>query len=149
MRWSNYCQTKNLEGKLVELYFSIQPITIFLRSITILGRGAQEFAPDKPVVSDLLTGIQGNAIVDVVHLTLQNYGAGGYLDDKFEGRGINNLAGSPRLNTTMVKGFINKTPRNNRGQYLEVGNIPHAILRDGNIDQNIQKVLNIVSTLLR
>ena len=110
--------------------------------------GAQEFAPTAPVVSDLLKDIQSNASVSVVHLTLRNYSAEGYIDSNYIDRGVDHLEGTPRLNSEMVKGFYTKAPTKSRGQYLEVGDIPHAILRDGNITQNIENVTGIISKLL-
>jgi len=48
----------------------------------------------------------------------------------------------------MIKFFYNNLPRNNRGRYIEVSNIPHGINRDGNIHANKLGVSKLVVKLL-
>jgi hypothetical protein len=110
--------------------------------------GPQEYVPNRKVVSDDLVGILGNYKVNVVHLTLRNHGTDGYLEIEHGKRGEDNPGGYPRLSTQMVKNFFIKIPSANKGEYIEVSDVPHAILRDGNISQNIDSVANTVSTLL-
>lgn len=110
--------------------------------------GSQEYVPNRRVVSDELANISGSYKVNVVHLTLRNYGTSGYIEKENSKRSEDNPSGYPRLNTQMIKNFYSKIPVSNKGEYIEVSNVPHAILRDGNIPQNIDSVVDTVSKLL-
>ena len=110
--------------------------------------GSQAYSAVKPVVSDKLKLIKGNFRIDVVHLTLRNYGKSGYIEPKYINRGKDHSDGYPRLNIEMVQSFYNKTPFANRGRYIEESDVPHGLLRDGNIKQNISKVTQRIADLL-
>lgn len=110
--------------------------------------GYQNFAPTSAVISDHLTAISGHIIIDVVHLTLKNHGPDGYLDQDYLRRGHSHTGGYPRLNSKMVKGFWDKIPQQNRGQYLEVDGIPHGFIRDGQIEQNFTQIAHLTNSLL-
>lgn len=111
--------------------------------------GYQQYSPNRPVISSELSNYQGSARVDVVHLTVRNHGPNGYQESDFAKRGIDSPGCFPRLNTAMVKKFYENTPVGNRGEYREVGNLPHGFFRDGNIKANLQKVARITAELVR
>lgn len=120
----------------------------FANSDDVTWSGPQEYSPIKPVISSELSTISSNCLVSVVHLTLRNYGVSGYLQKEFKDRGGEDPSGYPRLSTEMVKAFYAKVPTTNRGKYIEQNLVPHAILRDGNIGENLEHVVDLISKLL-
>ena len=110
--------------------------------------GSAEFRPNKEVVSNRLKLIDSQAKISVVHLTLRNYSKSGYIDKDFSDRGIDHEGGYPRLNKQMVKHFYHCVPVKNQAGFVKESGIPHAILRDGDIQANLDKVTTTVSTLL-
>lgn len=120
----------------------------FANSDDVTWSGPQEYNPSKPVISSELSTISGNCVVSVVHLTLRNYGVKGYMQKEFKNRGMDDLSGYPRLCTEMVKSIYAKIPPTNKGEYVEQPMVPHAILRDGNIEKNLENVVVLVSDML-
>lgn len=110
--------------------------------------GYQDYSPNSQVVSDVLTKIKGNTIVDVVHLTLRNYGPNGYFEVEYKNRGKSNPLGFPRLNSQMVKSFYSKIPQKNKGVYLEYKSIPHGFVRDGDLQKNYERVVKSITSLI-
>lgn len=108
--------------------------------------GCEKFAPTKEIASDLLKGDLCNLKVDVVNFTIRNYTKDGYVDEKF--RGTDNPKCFKRLNAEMVKRFYFNVEVKNRGKYLEVNNIPHAFVRDGNVKENIKNLASILVRIL-
>lgn len=111
--------------------------------------GFEKYEPKGRTASDRLREIKGKAKVHVIHLTLKNHGPNGYHQAKFEARGSNEINGFPRLNSEMVKSFYNKLPTKNQGSYLEVNNIPHGFVRDGNIPINEERVATLIAKVLK
>lgn len=85
-------------------------------------------------------------IVDVLFFTIRNFGRNGYVTPSL--RGTDDPQLYTRLNKTMVKSFYNNPPAANRGRFIELHNVPHAFVRDGNIACNIQSIVNAVTGLL-
>ena len=110
--------------------------------------GFAKYDPTEEVVSSLLKNIQSDVVVDVVRLSIRNYGPRGYLSNNYSERGRGDLAMYPRLNVQMVKVFYSKLPENNQGKYFELPGVPHGFIRDGDIPQNISKIAEVVSSLL-
>lgn len=110
--------------------------------------GRDSYSPAQELISDELRNLSANLLIDVVHLTLRNYGENGYIHEKFVDRGQDNIKGYSRLNSKMVKDIHEKIPAKDKGKYIEVSNVPHAFLRDGNIPNNIQSVAKLASSLL-
>lgn len=110
--------------------------------------GYMEYVPNESLISDELKQYQGDAKIDVVHLTLRNHCFEGYIDEKYEDRGKDHSEAYPRLNTKMVKNFYENTPTNNRGTYTEVGDLPHGFIRDGDIQKNLARVADVVTELV-
>jgi hypothetical protein len=110
--------------------------------------GSRIYDPNKPTIRSLIKNIKGTFTIDVFHLTLRNYGKKGYIEKDYIKRGGDNPTGFPRLNTNMVKSFHVDTPDVNRGKYLEIPDIPHGFVRDGNINKNIENVAKIISTTI-
>ena len=110
--------------------------------------GHQTYYPSSKVISDELRNIPSNIKVDVVHLTIHNYSSSGYFTKNLTERNIDQNNGFPRLSTKMVKAFYEKLPNKNKGKYLEISNLPHGFIRDGNIEENIKKVVSVVNKLL-
>lgn len=108
--------------------------------------GYTDYHPTRPTVSSILSTLQSNVIIDVVHLTVRNHSNSGYLESDFGNRSHDNPDGFPRLNTEMVKTFYTRTPQKNRGKYLEINNLPHAIFRDGDVNHNLQTITNHLAT---
>lgn len=110
--------------------------------------GYQEYEPkDKPIVEEL-KNYEGKAKIDVVHLVVRNHGQKGYIEKEYGDRGKDNPSGYPRLNTEMVKRFYENAPERNMGKYTEVNNLPHGFLRDGDIAKNLERVVDVVVSLI-
>lgn len=110
--------------------------------------GYADYLPTESVISTELKNYRGKATIHVVHHILRNYGQNNYLETNKQKRGLDNPLGYPRLSTKMIKNYYTSIPKSNQGKYLEVPNLPHAILRDGNISSNIDLVVKIVWKLL-
>lgn len=110
--------------------------------------GYMEYLPTEPLVSDELKKYRGEATIHVAHLTVRNHGSGGYVGAKYEDRGKDHPEAFPRLNTEMVKKFYESTSLKNRGRYVEVGGLPHGFIRDGDIQDNLVKVADLIAELL-
>ncbi len=102
--------------------------------------GLQKYEPTKPTSSSLMKKITSGIIVHVINFTIRNYGMDRYVEIKE--RGVDNEKMVSRLNNDMVKSFYEQTPRANRGFYIEDNSLPHAFMRDGNIDKNIVKIID-------
>lgn len=111
--------------------------------------GYMEYLPKELLVSDELKKYEGEATINVVHLTVHNHGPKGYVDEKYEDRGKDHSDAFPRLNTMMVKKFYANTPAKNKGMYVEVSDLPHGFIRDGDIQTNLIKVADIISDLIK
>lgn len=104
--------------------------------------GLQKYLPTKATSSSLMKKIASEIKVHVVNFTIRNYGVDGYVADKE--RGIDNVKMVSRLNNDMVKSFYEQTPLINRGFYIEDNSLPHAFMRDGDVDENIDRIINIL-----
>lgn len=110
--------------------------------------GSMDYNPSRRVVSDDFAHVKGGCIVDVVYLTLRNYGHDGYIQSEYIDRGLDDPLGFPRLNTSMVKSFYAKLPLKNRGKYLEDPVVPHGFVRDGDVELNYKRIVNLVADIL-
>lgn len=110
--------------------------------------GYMEYVPKGPLVSDELKQYEGEATIHVVHLTVRNHGPNGYVEEKYEDRGKDHPTAFQRLNTKMVKQFYENTPLKNRGKYLEVSDLPHGFVRDGDIARNLEHVAREILKLI-
>lgn len=108
--------------------------------------GIQEYKPHGPTTSTLLKEITSDAKVHVINFIIRNYGSEGYVET--HKRGIDNEKKYSRLNNEMVKSFYKNTPSNNKGQYIEDNTLPHAFMRDGDINKNIQRIIQIIQRCL-
>jgi hypothetical protein len=120
----------------------------FADSDDVTWSGPQQYVPKSKVISDELKEIEGKCKITVVHLTLRNYGQDGYIDNSYSDRSIDHSGGYPRLCTDMVRAMFDKIPLKNKGRYIEESNVPHAILRDGNIKANIEQVSSTIIDII-
>lgn len=120
----------------------------FADSNDVTWSGPDLYRPNKEVVSNRLKLIDSLVKISVVHLSLRNYSKSDYIDKDYSNRGIDHEGGYPRLNKQMVKHFYHCIPTKNQAGYLKETGVPHAILRDGNIQANLDKVTSTVSSLL-
>lgn len=109
-------------------------------------KGYEKYPRNEKVVSDLLKDISTNVKISVVNLTIRNYTKNGYVPE--EERGQDHPGEYPRLSDDMVKAFWEKTPERNRKKYMEDNTVPHAIIRDGDIEYNAKRTVEIVKELL-
>jgi pimeloyl-ACP methyl ester carboxylesterase len=110
--------------------------------------GEKEYCPVEPTVSDMLVDIRSQVKVYVVGFYLNNCIKNDYAFSDFVQRGIDVAGGHPRLNQKMTKSFFEKTPRDNRGNYIENHTLPHAFERDGDIARNENEVVKILVGVL-
>ncbi len=110
--------------------------------------GYMDYDPKEEVVSDRLKDYVGIATIHVIHLTLRNHGPNGYVEKDYRDRGKDEPSAYPRLNTKMVKKFYDNVPSRNQGEYVEMGDVPHGFMRDGNIQRNNVKVAEMIEMLL-
>ncbi len=108
--------------------------------------GAVEYKPESETASELLKLINSDVKIHVINFTIRNRGPEGYPTS--EQRGVDNPELFERLNNEMVKSFYFNAPEDNRGEYIEDNTIPHAFIRDGDINDNNLKVANYISQLL-
>lgn len=104
--------------------------------------GLQKYEPTKPTSSSLMKKIASGIKVHIINFTIRNYGTEGYVEDGE--RGTDNVRMVSRLNNDMVRSFYEQTPHANRGFYIEDNSLPHAFMRDGNIDKNIVRIIDIL-----
>lgn len=124
------------------------PSAKFADSNDVTWSGPQSYAPNSKVISDELKQLKGEYKITVVHLTLRNYNQDKYIDTNYSDRGIDHADGYPRLSTDMVRAIFEKIPLKNQGIYIEDPTVPHAILRDGDITANLERVSNMILAIL-
>lgn len=130
----------------------IDPADYYIRSDDKIDGGGtwsgnESYDPIDNTASTILKNINSNVIVDVINFTIRNYMKNGY--ELPEKRHIDNPTNVERLNNLMVKSFYNNTPSRNRGDYIENNTLPHAFLRDGNIENNLNILGGILAKLLK
>lgn len=108
--------------------------------------GAAVYSPTQKTVSDMLLEYKGNAKIHVVGFTLRNTNGTSYYSH--ESRHLDHKHGFPRMNQEMVRAFYNKTPPQNRGEYLLLNDVPHAYVRDGLVEKNILALTELIARLL-
>lgn len=108
--------------------------------------GAAAYSPTHETVSDMLLEYEGNAKIHVVGFTLRNTDGTNYYP--VEKRHLDHEGGSPRMNQEMVKAFYNKTPTQNKGKYVMLKDVPHAYVRDGDIENNTSILTELIAGLL-
>lgn len=108
-------------------------------------KGAVEFNPIHPVISDKMKDISCGVIIDVVPFTIRNTYGNRYVEE--EKRGIDHEGLYTRINVEATKAFYLSTPESNRGRYLEIDSVPHGFLRDGDISKNIETLVSTVKEL--
>ncbi|MFZ2025807.1 MAG: hypothetical protein WAV30_00785 [Microgenomates group bacterium] len=104
--------------------------------------GTDIYAPTRKTTSILMGEITSDVVVHVVNFTLRNYGKDGYTDE--EVRGIDDPARFARLNNDMVASFYSNMPEKNKGNYIEDNTIPHAFMRDGDVEKNMTTILSLL-----
>jgi hypothetical protein len=107
-------------------------------------KGYENYKPEGPVLSDHMKGITSDVRVRVVSLIVRNYSRNGYNSDKSLERGKTTDGFYPRLNIEMVKAFYAKTPDKNKGGFVELDNLPHAFMRDGDVHDNVQRISKLI-----
>ena len=107
--------------------------------------GQEEYRPVFPTISLLMSDIKGGVTIHIVYFSIRNYENKSYVEPSL--RGIDNPHKYSRLNRNMVRNFYNAIPIKNKGEYLEVNQIPHAFLRDGNLSNNFKKVRLLIKDL--
>ncbi len=110
--------------------------------------GPQDYSPIAPTISMELQNTDSSSLIHVVHLVLRNYSEDGYIASVYQDRGIDHESEFPRLNTAMVESFYKYIPSQNKGEYIEVADVPHGFIRDGNIELNLQRIANVTQSLL-
>jgi hypothetical protein len=108
--------------------------------------GLDEYKPEGITLSSLLSQINTDAKVHVINLLLRNFTENGYVSE--DKRHIDNPKCFARLNNSMVKSFYKNTPRKNKGKYIEDTKLPHAFIRDGNIERNVKRLASLIMKLL-
>lgn len=108
--------------------------------------GAAAYSPTHETVSDMLLEYEGNAKVHVVGFTLRNTDGTNYYP--VEKRHLDHNVGYPRMSQEMVKAFYNKIPTQNKGKYVMLKDVPHAYVRDGDIENNTSILTELVAGLL-
>jgi hypothetical protein len=110
-------------------------------------KGFQDFLPKKKMYGEVLKEANFNAVLHVIHFSLRNYSSQGYVDDPLT-RGLDIPTKYSRMNKASIKHFYECIPLKNKGVYREVSNLPHAYMRDGEIANNINNVVQLISSLL-
>lgn len=109
--------------------------------------GFETYKPDRLTASMKMKEMVGNSKINVVHFTLRNHDKNGY--GSIEQRGVDNPNKFSRLNSDMVRSFYENTPEANRGSYITENTLPHAFMRDGEVVENINKLTNLICSLVQ
>lgn len=104
--------------------------------------GIESYNPDDNLASDLLLKIGSDIKISLINFTIRNFTKDGYVNVKE--RHIDNPECFVRLNNDMKMAFWDKTPKQNREKYIEINKVPHAFMRDGNIEKNIEELVEIL-----
>lgn len=96
--------------------------------------GNQNYPKNAKTLSTLLSKVNSDIKIHVVNFLLRNCINDNYGPDK----GEDYLEGHSRLNNDMVKTFYTRTLDINKGQYIEDRRLPHAFLRDGDVNKNLE-----------
>ncbi len=107
--------------------------------------GADDYQPEQATLASKISEIIPQCLVDVIHLSLKNYSAQGYIDEDFQERGNSHEEGYPRLNKEMVQAFYDNLPEINKGKFSQVEGIPHGFVRDGDVEVLIAKVASLLA----
>lgn len=105
--------------------------------------GSDAYAPTRKTTAALMGEISTSVTVHVVNFTLRNYGRDGYAEPSL--RGIDDPKRYARLNNRMVSSFYENTPPKNKGQYIEDNTLPHAFMRDGDRQKNMETILSLLT----
>jgi hypothetical protein len=108
--------------------------------------GLDEYKPEETTLSSLLSQINTDTTVHVINFLLRNFTEDGYVSE--DKRHIDNPKCFARLNNSMVKSFYKNTPKKNKGKYIEDTKLPHAFIRDGNIERNFKRLASLIMKLL-
>lgn len=108
--------------------------------------GFVEYAPEEEVIGDLFGEYEFDATLDVVHLIIKNYNPTGYAED-LRDRGEDNPKMHTRLSTNMVESFYMSIPDKTKGKYIELNGVPHAFMRDGDVESNIEELVKLLIKL--
>ncbi|HRI05661.1 MAG TPA: hypothetical protein PLV59_01820 [Candidatus Dojkabacteria bacterium] len=107
--------------------------------------GNHDYKPQFPTLSSLMKSITSNTKVYVTPFTIRNSKGNQYVDPEF--RGIDHEGLLTRISVESTKSFYNNTPEKNKGEYIEINTVPHAFLRDGNIDSNIRALVDLIKRI--
>lgn len=110
--------------------------------------GHEVFNPGEKTTGEWLKEITSEVLGHVVHFTLRNHGPEKYIEKEDIDRGKDNPDGYPRLNAQMVRAFYDNLPEKNRGKYVKQPDLPHAFLKDGNVEENEKKVVELIVKLI-
>ena len=107
--------------------------------------GYEKYDFEADTLSKLMTKINSNVKVHVVNFKIRNYSDKGYPPESERSKDNSKLFS--RLNNDMVEAFYERTPYKNHGMYIEDDSLPHAFLRDGNINKNIKTVCSYLEEI--
>lgn len=138
-------------GQLIKQCILVDPADYYSDTKILLSQahswsGFEAYEPEKKTISMLMNDIKSDVVVDVIHFALRNYDKNGY--GAPSERRVDNPHKFPRLNSNMVESFFRNTPQKNKGHYVVEKTLPHAFMRDGNIDQNCETLSRIIYNLL-
>lgn len=105
--------------------------------------GYKEFNPVEPVSAIKMREIE-DIVIDVAYFTLRNYSKDGYIDKDYKDRRGDHVGGVTRLSKEMVRNFYENVQMQNRGYFIEVPNLPHGFERDGDIEENKRRLVELI-----
>lgn len=108
--------------------------------------GPEIFEPHKAILTDKIKTVTSDVEISAVNLLLRNYGTSGYAPPAL--RGVDNPELFSRVNDDMVKAFYTNAPDKNKGEYIEDRQIPHAFMRDGNIEKNVKLLAKLIMQII-
>lgn len=111
--------------------------------------GSSDYQPKNRTAASLLQTMDSDTLIHVVHFGLRNCRNGEYIVSDYKSRGTDVETGDPRLNADMVKAFYDASPGKNRGSFITDTTLPHAIERDGDLEQNRRRVVGLIERYLK
>lgn len=109
--------------------------------------GSDKFDSDLELYSDGLENIEGDFKINIIFFGLRNFDPANKPRTNKE-RGVDKPDFATRLNIKMSKNIHNQIPEKNRGKFIIDPRLPHAFLRDGNIERNIKDISNYIKKFI-
>lgn len=149
---TTYLAISSVHNKSIDKIMYLDPADYLIHSdndhsFEMSWAGPENYPMEKPTIAKLLNKIDTDIKIDVVNFMLRNRDVDGYVP--VEKRHLDHPDKFARLNNDMVQAFYENTPEKNRGKYIEDHQLPHAFERDGDLEKNRERIVELILTCLQ